>query len=102
VFSWLPGKEIVICPLSELGFLRITTNPKAHNSPMSTARASLELFISERNAERIFDDLPPLDSNPQRSEEVTDHYLADLATKHGMKLATLDQGISHPAVELVS
>ena len=33
---------------------------------------------------------------------VTDMYLADLAAKHGARLATFDQGIVHPAVDLVS
>jgi len=25
---WLEGKDLATCPLSELGFLRISTNPK--------------------------------------------------------------------------
>ena len=101
VFDWLIGKELVVCRLSELGFLRISTNPKIFNVPMPDARAALEKFVQERDIERIIDDLPPLESSPSKSEEVTDHYFADLASKHGMKFATLDQGISHPAVELV-
>jgi hypothetical protein len=32
---------------------------------------------------------------------VTDHYLAELAASKGMKLATLDEGILHQAVELI-
>ena len=27
-FAWVEGKHIVLCPLSELGFLRISTNKK--------------------------------------------------------------------------
>jgi hypothetical protein len=46
-------------------------------------------------------DLPALESRPQSSEQVTDHYLADLAVRHGLKLATLDEGIRHPATEVV-
>ena len=45
--------------------------------------------------------LPPLDSQPQTSEEVTDSYLADLAARHGLKLGTLDTGIKHPAAVVV-
>jgi len=41
-------------------------------------------------------------SKPQKSEAVTDLYLADLAAKHGLKLATFDTGIQHRAVDLVS
>jgi hypothetical protein len=33
-------------------------------------------------------------------EAVTDHYLADLTTKHGAKLATFDQNISHKVSRL--
>jgi len=41
--------------------------------------------------------LPALESNPQKSDEVTDRYLAELAARHDLKLATLDGGIKHPA-----
>src|SRR5215472_1237480 len=78
--AWLKGKSITICPLAELGFLRISTNAKApFNVSMADARKALEKFLSETKAVRIADDLPALDSRPARSEEVTDHYLADLA-----------------------
>lgn len=68
---------------------------------MDKARELLERFIRERKADRIADDLPALESHPQLSEQVTDHYLADLAGRHGLRLATLDEGITHPAAEVV-
>ena len=71
------------------------------NVPMDKARELLEKFIHERKAERIPDDLPALESHPQSSEQVTDHYLADLSARHGLRLATLDERISHPAAEVV-
>ncbi len=101
VFAWLAGKNIMLCPLAELGFLRISTNKKAINAPMDKARGLLEQFAHERNAERIPDDLAPLQSRPKTSEAVTDQYLADLAVRHGAKLVTLDQNISHKAVEVI-
>lgn len=100
-FRWLEGKQISVCPLSELGFIRISTNPKAIHAPMEKARKLLHSFLTERAAERVPDDLPALDSHPQQTEQVTDFYLAALASKHGMKLATLDENIMHPAVVLV-
>jgi predicted nucleic acid-binding protein len=100
--AWLAGKTVVVCPISELGFLRISTHKKAFNFTMADARTGLENFLNERSATRIPDDLPALDSKPAMSEQVTDHYLADLAAKHGLKLATLDAGIRHATVELVS
>ena len=101
-FKWLAGKEVVLCPLTELGFLRVSTNKKAINVTMRKAREALRQFASDRQAERILDDLAALDSNPKRSEQVTDCYLADLAARHALKLATFDEGIKHPSVELVS
>lgn len=99
--AWLKGKAVVVCPISELGFLRISTNKKAINAPMADARKALEKLLSDTKATRIADDLPALDSHPATSDQVTDHYLAALAAKHGLKLATFDTGIKHAAVEVV-
>ena len=41
------------------------------------------------------------ESDAPKSDQVTDFYLASLAEKYGMKLATLDEHIKHPAVVLV-
>jgi toxin-antitoxin system PIN domain toxin len=97
-FEWIKGKSVAVCPISELGFIRISTNAKSSfNAPMEQARELLKSFLSERDAARIPDDLPALESNPQKSDEVTDSYLAELAARHDLKLATLDGGIKHPA-----
>ena len=102
VFRWLAGKKLAVCPITELGFIRISTNAKSSfNAPMKRTRELLKDFLSERGVQRIPDDLPALESNPSKSDEVTDHYLAELAARRGWKLATLDQGIKHPAVALV-
>lgn len=100
--AWLKDKEIVLCPLSELGFIRIGSHKKAFGFPMAGVRQSLEQFAKERKAVRIPDDLPALASHPQTSSQVTDHYLADLASHHGLKLATFDVQLQHPSVELIS
>jgi len=99
--AWLRGKSVVVCPISELGFLRISTNKKAIAAPMQDARKALEKFLVETKAARVADDLPALASHPATSDQVTDHYLAALADCHGYKLATLDQGIEHAAVERI-
>jgi len=100
-FTWLSGKNVILCPLSELGFLRISTNKKAINAPMEKARELLNQFVTDRKAVRIADDLPALDSHPAKSEEVTDHYLADLAKRHGARLATLDQNLAHSSADVI-
>jgi len=66
---------VVVCPLAELGFIRVSTG--ALGAPMAETRQLLERFLSERNAGRIADDLPALGSMPKTSGQVTDHYLAD-------------------------
>jgi hypothetical protein len=101
-FAGIKGKAVAVCPLTELGFIRISTNPKATvNAPMSKARELLQCFIQERNAHRIPDDLPALESKPAKSDDVTDSYLAELAARHGLKLATMDGRVKHPAVVLI-
>ncbi len=99
---WLSGKQIVLCPLTELGFVRISTNKKVLNAAMDRTRELLAKFAVDANADRIAADLSALDSHPRKSDEVTDYYLADLAAKHGLKLATLDGRLKHPSVEVVS
>ena len=100
-FAWLSGKNIILCPLSELGFLRISTNKKAINAPMEKSRTLLNQFATDRKAVRITDDLQALDSHPDNSEQVTDQDLADLAALHGARLATLDQNLAHSSVDLI-
>jgi len=102
VFAGIHGKRIAICPLVELGFIRISTHPKASiNAPMDKTRELLQCFIQERNASRIPDDLPALESKPAKSEEVTDCYLAELAARHNLTFATMDGRIQHPAVAVI-
>ncbi len=101
IFAWLSGKSVLLCPLSELGFLRISTNKKVIGAPMEKARKLLSQFATDRKAGRISDDLAALDSHPARSEEVMDLYLADLAASHGARLGTLDQAIVHPAADII-
>ncbi|GDY22175.1 hypothetical protein LBMAG56_35220 [Verrucomicrobiota bacterium] len=100
--AWLGDRDVAVCPLVELGFLRISTQPKAFNVSMSSARTALENFLRDAKPKRLADVLPALDSHPKTSPQVTDYYLATLAQQHGCKLATLDGGIKHPAVVVVT
>jgi hypothetical protein len=102
VWAWLPGKHVTLCPLAELGFLRISTLPKFFNFSMEDARRGLGKFRADRKAALIPDGLDVLKSHPRTSSQVTDYYLADLAAKHGLKLATFDERINHPSIELIA
>jgi len=98
---WLEGKDLATCPLSELGFLRISTNPKALNADMAISRRLLKAFLQKHTSQFLPDDLLALKCSAQKSEQVTDCYLAELAASNGMKLATLDAGIMHAAVQVI-
>lgn len=101
VDAWIKGKALATNPLSELGFLRISTHPKALGAPMADARRLLKDFITQHQVEFVEADLPALESQASKSEEVTDAYLAELANRRNLKLATLDRTLSHAAVELI-
>ena len=100
--AWLRGKQLATCPITDLGFLRISTHPRAFNSDMRSARMLLEKFAEAHAVEFLPAALPVLQSLPANSDAVTDMYLAELAAANRMKLATLDGGIRHKAVELLA
>lgn len=99
--AWLQAKELATCPLSELGFLRVSTHPRALKANMRTSRSLLEAFLLKHRPEFVPADLPALKAHAQTSNQVTDFYLAELAASKGLKLATLDSNISHAAVEII-
>ncbi len=99
---WIKGRAFVACPLSELGFLRVSTQPKAIGATLADARKLLEDFLTQHAVEFVAADLPPLQSRPEQGVEVTDHYLSALAARKNCQLATLDGPMRHPAVELMS
>ena len=99
--AWVQGQLLVTCPISEIGFLRVSTHPKALGARMVDARRLLQDFITKRKVQFLSADLPALQSKAARSDGVTDLYLADLAASRALKLATLDTGIAHPAVEII-
>jgi toxin-antitoxin system PIN domain toxin len=101
VDAWIQDKALATNPLSELGFLRISTHPKGLGAPMADARRLLKDFITQHKVECVEADLPALESQASKSEEVTDAYLAELASRRNLKLATLDRTLSHAAVELI-
>ena len=99
VNAWWPGRSLAVCPITELGFLRVAC---ALGSTMEDARTVLAEFFRDKSPAFIPCDRRALDSagitSPRKS---TDIYLADLAAAHGWQLATLDAGIAHPAAVLI-
>jgi predicted nucleic acid-binding protein len=102
VDAWLRGKQTATCPISELGFLRISTGDSFpfRADPEPCRRALME-FVRKQRCRFIPDDFSPRAIAAQSSRQFTDLYLSELAERHRMKLATLDTRISHHAVEIV-
>ncbi len=97
VNAWWPGRALAVCPITELGFLRVAC---ALGSTMDDARAVLAEFLRDEAPAFIPCDRRALDSvaitSPRKN---TDIDLADLAAARGWRLATLDGGITHTAAD---
>jgi predicted nucleic acid-binding protein len=50
--AWRQGKPLVLCPITELGFIRVSTNPM-YNLVMADARQLLADFIRQEQPEFI-------------------------------------------------
>ena len=97
VTRWQENQSLAVCPISELGFLRISTQPAFGLSP-AEARRLLREWKNARKPLFVPCDLTPLEGDePPTSGKTTDFYLASLAAKHGMKWDTLDGTVEHPA-----
>jgi predicted nucleic acid-binding protein len=102
VEAWLHGKQTATCPISELGFLRISSGETfPFRADPQPCRAALSEFIRKHHCRFVPDDFSPRTVAAQSSRQFTDLYLAELAENHRMRLATLDTRISHRAVEVV-
>jgi uncharacterized protein len=100
--AWLAGKSVALCPISELGFVRVSTSP-AFNASMTDARKALADFIADDKPVFIPADVRVLNGEAApNSKATTDIYLANLAAAHGMKLATFDTAINHPAAIVIA
>jgi predicted nucleic acid-binding protein len=75
VISWQAGQPIAICPITELGFLRISTQP-VFGATMLEAREMLSVWNQKVKPTRIGCDLPALEGVPAPvSGKTTDYYL---------------------------
>ena len=90
------------CPLTQLSFVRISSNPKIISTAVSPRAAVQALGEMVALAGHVFwpDDLPVNDLASFSSNalvghrQVTDAYLIELAKCHKGKVATLDAGLA--------
>jgi toxin-antitoxin system PIN domain toxin len=100
--AWVKGRKIAVCPITELGFVRVSTSP-GFGASMADARKALADFLKDVAPAFIPADTRALDGAiTTNSKMTTDFYLANLAAKHGLKLATFDTDIKHTAVEQIN
>jgi toxin-antitoxin system PIN domain toxin len=88
----------VTCPLTESGFVRVSSNPKALPYPISVAEARDVMGALRATGGHSFvvddvsvtdADVPPMVGHRQ----VTDGHLLTLARRHGLRLLTFDTAI---------
>src|SRR5438034_6064261 len=103
VEAWLQGRQMATCPISELGFLRISSGDtfpfRANPQP---CRNALSEFVRKHRCRFIPDDFSPRRIAAESSRQFTDLYLAELPERHRMKLPTLDTPMFHRATESLS
>jgi predicted nucleic acid-binding protein len=101
VLAWESGKSIAVCPLTELGFLRISSSP-AFGATMEQAREMLQDWLQQRQPQFIPCDVRSLDgAAAPTSGKTTDFYFGNLAAAHSIQWATLDEHSGHPAAPVI-
>lgn len=86
------------CPITESGFVRVSSNPKALPSAIGigAARGVLTALRDLDGHRFLVDDVSIIDSDvPEVAgyRQVTDAHLLTLARRSGMRLVTFDAGI---------
>src|SRR2546430_10361967 len=92
---WLkPLAEFATCPVSQLGFARISSHPMlGYGMSPEHAFIVLRKFLADSRHRFVQDDVSCEDrvlftERIPGANHVTDHYLAALARQHGLSLAT--------------
>ncbi len=100
MLAWQAGKDLALCPIVELGFLRVSI--LVYKARMDEARKILADFKERKQIRFLPDSISALAGHPAPdAKKSTDWYLANLAQAHGMKWATLDTRSDHPAAEVI-
>ena len=109
-----PAPEWATCALTQLGFVRLSSNPAVvvvRRTPAQALHLLSQLVADPRH--RYLSPLPALPETARHfrrllgHQQVTDAYLLAVATKHGAVLLTLDRRLASPAasgadVEVIS
>ena len=101
-FGKVGRKAWATCPLTQLGFVRISSNPKIIPDAVAPrdALAVLVTIVDLPGHRFLTADIAPIEAPVLGSftlvghRQVTDAYLLALAQHHDGKLATLDKGVA--------
>jgi len=101
-WKWLDAEgKAAVCPITELGFLRISTQPVYGATP-EQARKMLRDWKAAKKPEFVPCDVEALKTPaPPTGTKTTDFHLAGLAEKHGLRLATLESNPGHAAAFVI-
>jgi uncharacterized protein len=96
-----PKRRWATCALTQLAFVRLTSNPKVVGSELTPAQAlqALETMVGQAQHEYWPEAPEPLQMAAFQSaalvghRQVTDAYLLGLAAHHQQRVATLDRGM---------
>ncbi len=105
-FATLASEQFATCPITQCGFVRISSNPKIITEAVSPAAAIASLQRMTAHPNHVFweDNIELCDAtfiphNRMRGyRQVTDTYLFGLCLKRGGRLATFDSGLQSLAV----
>ena len=90
VREWLDAQpEFHTTPIVELGFMRVSLSP-AYSASWKDAHRSLTSHLSRPAHRFLPDDVSATESHESNHKDTTDAHLVLLASRHGLKLATLD------------
>jgi len=86
------------CPITESGFVRVSSNPKVLPSPIGVepARAVLSALRAVDGHRFLFDDVSIGDDDVPRMSgyrQVSDAHLLALASRRGVRLVTFDAAV---------
>jgi predicted nucleic acid-binding protein len=88
--AWIDSAdEFYTCAITELGFLRISLSA-AYQATWNEAQEALEKLHARPGHRFLADNVDGTASPETNSKDTTDAHLVTLATRHGLKLATLD------------
>jgi uncharacterized protein len=99
--------SIATCPITQLGFVRISMNIKGYAADFESARLLLASLVSHKDIDHSFwmDDFSILSARLRRTlgpNQLTGAYLTALAeNRAGSAFATLDTGVKGPSVEVI-